>query len=108
MAIAATNQPKIPAYGSEADVSLTGRLIDPRYEFDITPHVHNTFFPDDHTDQSTDGYLDLSGNYHTQRATFGGLLTYANETVISSELLQASFPGQNLGQTTGEAEGAAA
>jgi hypothetical protein len=103
--LAATNQPKIPAYGSEADVSLTERLIDPRYEFDITPHVHNTFFPDDHTDQSTDGYLDLSGNYHTQRATFGGLFTYANETVISSELLQASFPGQSLGQTTGEETG---
>ena len=29
--LAAANQPKIPAYGSEADVSLTERLIDPRY-----------------------------------------------------------------------------
>jgi hypothetical protein len=103
--LAASDQPKIPAYGTDADVSLTERLIDPRYEFDITPHVHNTFFPDDHTDQSTDGYLDLSGNYHTQRATYGGLFTYANETVISSELLQASFPGQGLGQTTGEETG---
>jgi len=103
--LAASDQPKIPAYGTEADVSLTERLIDPRYEFDITPHVHNTFFPDDHTDQSTDGYLDMSGNYHAQRATFGGLLTYANETVISSELLSASFPGEGLGQTTGEETG---
>jgi hypothetical protein len=98
-------QPKVPAYGSMADVSLTERLIDPRYEFDISPHLHNTFFPDDHTDQSTDGYLDLSGNYHTERATYGGLLTYANETVISSELLTASFPGEGLGQTTGEETG---
>jgi hypothetical protein len=100
-----TGQPKVPAYGSSADVSVTERLIDPRYEFDISPHVHNTFFPDDHTDQSTDGYLDLNGNYHTERATFGGLLNYANETVISSELLTASFPGEGLGQTTGEETG---
>ena len=103
--LATVNQPKIPAYGSIADVSFTERLLDPRYEFDIAPRVHNTFFPDDHTDQSTDGYLDLSGNYHTQRATFGGLLSYANETVIASELLSASFPGLGLGQTTGEETG---
>jgi hypothetical protein len=103
--LAPSDQPKIPAYGSIADVSFTERLIDPRYEFDISPRVHNTLFPDDHTDQSTDGYLDLSGNYHTQRATFGGLFSYSNETVIASELLSASFPGLGLGQTTGEETG---
>ena len=103
--LAPTTQPKIPAYGSIADVSLTERLVDPRYEFDISPRVHNSFFPDDHTDQSTDGYLDLSGHYNTQRATFGGLFSYANETVIASELLSASFPGLGLGQTTGEETG---
>ena len=75
--------------------------LDPRYEFDISPEIRNTFLPDDHEDQSTDGYLNLGGNYHTERATFGGLLTYANETVLSSELLSASFPGQLPGQTTG-------
>ena len=86
-------------------LSFTERLIDPRYEFDISPEIRNSFLPDDHEDQSTDGYLDLGGNYHTERATFGGLLTYANETVLSSELLTASFPGQQLGQTTGEETG---
>ena len=103
--LAPINQQKIPAYGSIADVSFTERLLDPRYELDIAPRVHNTFFPDDHTDQSTDGYLDLSGHYNTQRATFGGLISYANETVIASELLSASFPGLGLGQTTGEETG---
>ena len=103
--LAPVNQPKVPAYGSIADVSFTERLLDPRYELDIAPRVHNTFFPDDHTDQSTDGYLDLSGHYNTQRATFGGLISYANETVIASELLSASFPGLGLGQTTGEETG---
>jgi hypothetical protein len=103
--LAPNTQPKIPAYGSIADVSFAERLVDPRYEFDISPRVHNTFFPDDHTDQSTDGYLDLSGHYNTQRATFGGLVSYSNETVIASELLSASFAGQGLGQTTGEETG---
>jgi hypothetical protein len=100
-----TTQPRVPAYGSIADVSFTERLLDPRYEIDLSPRVHNTFFPDDHTDQSTDGYLDLNGTYHTQRATVGGLISYSNETVIASELLSASFPNQGLGQTTGEETG---
>jgi hypothetical protein len=92
---------RVNAYGTVADVSLTERLVDPRYEFDISPRVHNTFLPNDHEDQSTDGYLDLNGTYHLQKGTFGGLFSYANETVISSELLSASFPTQGLGQTTG-------
>jgi hypothetical protein len=33
------------------------------------------------------------------------VFTYANETVISSELLSANFGGQGLGQTTGEETG---
>jgi hypothetical protein len=103
--LADSDQPKVPAYGSIVDASFTERLLDPRYEFDISPEIRNTFLPDDHEDQSTDGYLDLSGNYHTERATVGGLLTYSNETVLSSELLTASFPGQQLGQTTGEETG---
>jgi hypothetical protein len=103
--LAPAGQPKVPAYGSVADVSFTERLLDPRYEIDIAPRVHNTFFPDDHTDQSTDGYLDLSGKYNTQRMSVGALFNYSNETVIASELLSASFPGLGLGQTTGEETG---
>jgi hypothetical protein len=103
--MAPTGQPKVPAYGPIADASLTARLLDPRYELDLSPHVHNTFFPDDHEDQSTDGYFDLNGTYHLQRGTIGALLSYSNETVISSELLSASFPNLGLGQTTGEETG---
>jgi hypothetical protein len=99
--LAGSNQPKVPAYGTLTDLSFTERLLDPRYEFDISPEIRNSFLPDDHSDQSTDGYLNLSGTYRSERATYGGLLTYANETVLSSELLSASFPGQQLGQTTG-------
>jgi len=96
---------KVDAYGTIADVSITERLVDPRYEFDISPRVRNTFLPNDHEDQSTDGFLDLNGTYRGQKWTLGGVLTYANETVISSELLSANFGGQGLGQTTGEETG---
>ena len=96
---------KVDAYGSIVDLSFTEKLVDPRYEFDIAPRVRNTFLPNDHEDQSTDGYLDLNGTYHGQKWTAGAVLTYANETVISSELLSANFGGQGLGQTTGEETG---
>ena len=103
--LAPSGTPKVTAYGSLADASVTARLLDPRYEIDISPRIRNTFLPDDHTDQSTDGYLDVGGNYRTQRATFGGTLSYYNESVIASELLPANFPGVTLGQITGEASG---
>jgi len=96
---------KIPAYGSLVDASFAARLLDPRSEIDIVPRVHSSFFPDDHEDQSTDGYLDVTGNYRTQKATFGGVFNYSNETVIASELLPADFPGVGLGQVVGEATG---
>src|ERR1700753_1491140 len=51
--LAASTQPAVPAYGSLVDASFTEKLIDPRYEFDISPEVRNTFLPDDHEDQST-------------------------------------------------------
>jgi hypothetical protein len=103
--LAVEDTPKIPAYGSLVDASFTARLLDPRSEIDIVPRIHSSFLPDDHEDQSTDGYLDVTGNYRTQRATFGGTFSYANETVISSELLPADFPGVGLGQVQGEAGG---
>jgi hypothetical protein len=103
--LAESGTPKIPAYGPLADVAMGFSLHDPRGELDIVPRVHSSFFPDDHEDQSTDGYLNIGGEYHTQRMTFSGTASYANETVISSELLPADFPGVNLGQVVGETSG---
>jgi hypothetical protein len=99
------NQPKVQAYGVLADVAMGFSLIDQRSELDIVPRVHSTFFPDDHEDQSTDGYFNVIGNIKTQKASYGGTFMYANETVLSSELLAADFPGVGLGQVQGEANG---
>lgn len=96
---------KIPAYGVLADVATGFALIDQRSELDIVPRVHSSYYPDDHEDQSTDGYLNIGGNYHFLRGILSGTASYANETVISSELLPASFPGVGLGQIVGEGTG---
>lgn len=98
-------QSKVPAYGLLADVATGFALIDQRSELDIVPRVHASWFPNDHEDQSTDGYLNILGNYKTQKASFGGGFNYANETVIQSELLAGDFPGVGLGQVQGEAGG---
>jgi len=103
--LAESGTPKIPAYGALADVAMGFVLIDQRSELDIVPRIHSSFFPDDHEDQSTDGYLNIGGNYHFLRGTLSGTASYANETVISSELLPADFAGVSLGQVIGEGTG---
>ncbi len=103
--LAESGSPKIPAYGPLADIAMGFSLNDPRGEFDIVPRIHSSFFPDDHEDQSTDGYLNLAGEYHMQRGSISGIASYANETVISSELLPADFAGVTLGQVIGEQTG---
>jgi hypothetical protein len=103
--LAESGTPKIPAYGALADVAMGFAWIDQRSEFDVVPRVHSSVFPDDHEDQSTDGYLNIGGNYHFLRGTFSGTASYANETVISSELLPADFQGVSLGQIVGEGTG---
>jgi hypothetical protein len=103
--LAESGTPKIPAYGGLLDAAMGFTLEDPRGELDIVPRVHASYFPDDHEDQSTNGYLNLSGEYRMLRATFSGAASYANEEVISSELLPADFPGVNLGQVVGDTTG---
>jgi hypothetical protein len=97
--------PKVPAYGVLADVATGFSLIDQRSELDIVPRVHASFFPDDHEDQSTDGYFTINGDYRMQRGSFGGTANYSNETVLASELLPATFPGVTLGQVQGATTG---
>jgi hypothetical protein len=97
--------PKTEAYGSLIEAEFAMRLLDPRADISIIPHIRSTFLPDDHQDQSTDGFLDFTGSYRTQKATFGGTASYRNETVLSSELLSADFPGVSLGQVVGVQSG---
>ena len=77
--LAESGTPKIPAYGALADVAMGLALIGQRSEFDVVPRVHSSFYPDDHEDQSTDGYLNIGGNYHFLRGIISGTASYSNE-----------------------------
>lgn len=98
--LADTSADKVQAYGPYVDAQLAMDLISPTSKLDIVPRVHSTFYPTDHADQSTDGYLTLDGEKKTLRSDFSGIAEYADETVIYSELPSAIFPGEALGQPT--------
>jgi hypothetical protein len=97
--LAETGEDKIAVYGPYIDAQLNAQIVGPSgSKLEIVPRVRSTFFPTDHADQSTDGYLDFDGEYKTLRSDFTAIGQYANETVIYSELLPATFPGLALGQ----------
>ena len=91
---------KVQVYGPYIDAQFAADLLSPTSKLEIVPRVHSTFFPTDHADQSTDGYLTIDGDKKTLRSDFSGIAEYGNETVIYSELPAATFPGVALGQPT--------
>jgi hypothetical protein len=91
---------KMQVYGPYVDVQLSLHLISQTSKLEFVPRVHATYFPTDHADQSTDGFLDIDGEHKTLRSDFSGIAQYMNQSVIYSELPPATFPGQALGQPT--------
>jgi hypothetical protein len=91
---------KINVYGPYINAQLSASLLSPRAKLEIVPRIYSTYFPTDHADQSTNGYLDIDGNYRTLRSVLSGLAQFSDETVIYSELLPATFPGVGLGEVT--------
>lgn len=96
---------KIHVSGALIDAQLAMRSLTPTSEISIEPHIRSSYYPNDHEDQSTDGYLDLKGEHRTQKGDYAVVGQYANETVIFSELLPASFPGVGLGEIVGSEGG---
>ncbi|MDE2261545.1 MAG: hypothetical protein KGL45_03385, partial [Gammaproteobacteria bacterium] len=96
--MANTSADKLQVYGPYIDALLNAHLISQVSKLEIVPRIRSDLYPTDHADQSTDGYLDIDGDYKTQRSDFTGVAQYANQTVIYSELLPATFPGLALGQ----------
>lgn len=96
---------KVKVYGPYIDASLDTSLLTQTSKFEIVPRVHSTYFPSDTGDDSTDGYLDIDAEHRTLKSDFALLAHYANESVIYSELLSATFPGVNLGQVVGGTSG---
>jgi hypothetical protein len=92
---------QIEVTGGALDAQLTARKETQTSLFEATPHIRSSFFPDASSEESTDYYLDLHANHKTQRTKSDILAQYAAESVVSSELPAADFPGIDLGQTTG-------
>jgi hypothetical protein len=96
---------KVQAWGPMLDASLGLRLLTQRSEIALVPRITSNYFPDDTTDDSTNGYLDLKANSKTLKSQYGVTAQYANEEVIFSELLPAGFPGVGLGEIVGTGGG---
>jgi hypothetical protein len=97
---------QIAVGGPLVDAELGVYSISPRSDWSIVPRVRSDYFPNHESEQSTDGYLTLKGDYHTQKSVLSGVAQYSNQSVIFSELLPATAPGAQLGQpTTGSESG---
>src|SRR6185312_8476243 len=103
--MANTSAQQLHVYGPYVDAQLDLQLVSPTSKLQIVPRVRSDDYPSDHQDQSTDGFLDIAWDTKTLRSDFSGIATYANETVILSELLPATFPGVALGQVVGGESG---
>jgi hypothetical protein len=96
-----TDEPgqEIDVTGAAVDAALTMRADDQRTKFELTPHVHSTFFPDASSEEATDYFLSGLAQKRTQRLLSSFAARFADESVVSSELAAADFPGLDLGQT---------
>jgi hypothetical protein len=83
--------------GAEADAQVTLRNVDPRTQFEITPRVRATYFPDESDEDSTDYFLGTSLSDETPRRRMGISADYSREDVVRSELPSPNDVGGDLG-----------
>ncbi|HEY5758648.1 MAG TPA: hypothetical protein VIU34_22635 [Steroidobacter sp.] len=88
---------EVEVSGGEADVGVTFKTIDPRTNFEITPRINATYFPDEKDEDSTDYYLNASFSDITPRRRINVPFLYSQEDVVDSEL-----PDLNDGGGLGE------
>jgi hypothetical protein len=90
---------EIEAKGGAIDALVGLRRETQVNTFEATPHIRWSKYPDAGSEDSTDYYFDLKGEHKTQRTTSGIYAGFADESVVTSDLLVADFPGVDLGQT---------
>jgi hypothetical protein len=91
---------ELSVYGPYIDAALAADFVSQTSKLDITPRVRSDYFPTDHSDQSTDGFLDIDGEHRTLRSDLTGVLQYSDEQIFYSDYLPATFPGLALGQAS--------
>lgn len=94
-----TDQPdqEIDVTGAGIDALVTARKQWAASLFEFTPRIHSTFFPDASSEESTDYFANLRAEKRTQRTRSGIAARFADESVVTSELAAADFPGVGLG-----------
>lgn len=84
---------EIDVSGAEADARFTLRTLDPRTNFEITPRVRATYFPNEGEEDSTDYFLGGSVDDVTPRRRTGVRADFSHEDVVRSELPDTEFEG---------------
>jgi hypothetical protein len=94
-----TDQPgqEIEVAGGAIDASLGMHQDTQTTTLGLTPRIHRTFF-NESSEEATEYYLDGIAEKKTQRLDSKFLASFADESVVSSELPAADFPGLVLGQ----------
>jgi hypothetical protein len=90
---------EIEAKGAAIDALVALRKESQTNIFEATPHIRSSWYPDAESEESTDYYFDMKGTHKGQRSTAAIYAGFADESVVTSDLLVADFPGINLGQT---------
>lgn len=96
-----TDQPgqEIEVTGGALDGALTISKQGQASGFSLTPRIRSTYFPGDESEESTDYFVNALGTMQTRRSQSRLDLRFADESVVTSELLASEFPGVNLGET---------
>lgn len=84
---------EIDVSGAEADVGVTFRTIDPRTNFEITPRINSTYFPDEKSEDANNYYLTAGFSDVTPRRRIDVPFLYSQEDVTRSELPDAGEGG---------------
>lgn len=91
---------------SEAEIEVTGGFLDAELAFrsetpislaEFLPRVRTSVFPDEEQEESTDEFVGFAYERRSQRLESRISLGYAEESVVTSELLAADFPDIDLG-----------
>lgn len=90
---------EVEVSGGEADVGVTFRTVDPRTNFEITPRINSTYFPNEKDEDANNYYLDAAFSDITPRRRFNVPFTYSQEDVVRSELPDVD-QGGGLGEPT--------
>jgi hypothetical protein len=96
-----TRDNQISVTGAQLDAALVMRALTPTSEFRLVPRVRSEFFPSDHDQDLNDQFLTGDYIYRGQRWNGDLNASLARQSVLTSELPDASVSPGGLGNITG-------